>query len=63
MDKSKAVAIYRCRRCGKEFEKPATMLEDISGDNIPQGPVYMYHQCNDEAYGLGDLTGGYVRES
>lgn len=30
-----------------------------NGVDVPVGPVYLYHLCDDGIYGLGDLIGGY----
>ena len=61
MEKSKPVVIYRCRRCGKEFQETGivrgcTQVNDV---DVSVGPVYHYHLCDDGIYGLGDLIGGY----
>lgn len=61
MEKSNPVVIYRCRRCGKEFQETGTVESNmqINGVEVPIGPVYKYHRCDDGIYGLGDLMGGY----
>ena len=62
MEKSKPVVIYRCRRCGKEFHEKGVIRERMLQTNVvdvPVGPVYLYHRCEDGIYGLGDLIGGY----
>lgn len=60
MEKSNPVVIYRCRRCGKEFEKEGIYIGNclVNGVDVPVGPVYTYHHCNDGVYGMGDLIGG-----
>lgn len=61
MEKSNPVVIYRCRRCGKEFQEEGTLNRGMQENDVdvPVGPVYLYHLCNDGIYGLGDLIGGY----
>ena len=31
----------------------------VNGVDVPIGPVYLYHLCNDGIFGLDDLIGGY----
>ena len=61
MEKSNPVVIYRCRRCGKEFHEPGVVGRNtqVDGIDVPVGPVYLYHLCDDGIYGRGDLIGGY----
>lgn len=61
MEKNKSVVIYRCRRCGIEFEREGIYTENckVNDVDVPVGPVYLYHRCEDGIYGLGDLIGGY----
>ncbi|MFR3727657.1 hypothetical protein [Lacrimispora sp.] len=61
MEKSSPVVIYRCRRCGKVFQEKRTLNRgmQVNDVDVPVGPVYLYHLCNDGIYGLGDLIGGY----
>ncbi len=61
MEKNKLIVVYRCRRCGKEFQETGTVERNmqVDGVDVPVGPVYQYHLCDDGIYGLGDLIGGY----
>ena len=61
MEKSNPVVIYRCRRCGKEFQETGIIRGSMqtNGVDVPVGPVYLYHLCDDGIYGLGDLIGAY----
>lgn len=61
MEKSNPVVIYRCRRCGKEFQETGVIRGSVqtNGVDVPVGPVYQYHLCEDGIYGLGGLIGGY----
>lgn len=65
MEKSNPIVIYRCRRCGKEFQEEGTLNRgmQVNGVEVPVGPVYLYHRCDDGIYGLGDLIGGYEVEN
>ncbi len=65
MEMNKPVVIYRCRRCGKKFEKEGTYTGNclVNGIDVSTGPVYTYHHCDDGIYGLGDLIGGYEVEN
>lgn len=65
MEKSNPVVIYRCRRCGKEFQETGVMRGSMqtNGVEVPVGPVYLYHLCDDGIYSLGDLIGGYEVEN
>lgn len=58
---SKPIVIYRCRRCGKEFQETGTVERNmlVNGVDVPVGPVYQYHLCCDGIFGLSDLIGGY----
>jgi|GEM_PF-3442432 len=58
---SKPIVIYRCRRCGKEFQETSTVERNmlVNGVDVPVGPVYQYHLCGDGIFGLSDLIGGY----
>lgn len=53
--------IYRCRRCGKEFQETGVIrgTMQVNDVEVPVGPVYLYHRCDDGIYGMGDLIGGY----
>jgi len=61
LEKSNPVVIYRCRRCGKEFQETGVIRGSMqtNGVDVPVGPVYQYHRSDDGIYGLGDLIGGY----
>jgi hypothetical protein len=61
IEKNGPMVIYRCRRCGKEFQEPGVVGRNtqVDGVEVPVGPVYLYHLCDDGIYGLGDLIGGY----
>lgn len=65
MEKSNPVVIYRCRRCGKEFQETGVIRQSMqtNGVDVPVGPVYLYHLCDDGIYGLGDLIGAYEVEN
>lgn len=61
LEKSNPVVIYSCRRCGKEFQETGVIRGSMqtNGIDVPVGPVYQYHRCDDGIYGLGNLIGGY----
>ena len=60
----KARAIYKCRRCGKEFETDARLMDSmhIDGKDIPVGPLVEAHKCEDGKNGFGDIIGSYLKE-
>lgn len=48
MDKQVAKIIYRCRRCGQEFEKDGVYISEdfkVNGVEVLTGSIYAYHQC------------------
>lgn len=57
-------AIYKCRRCGKEFEIDALLgnYMHIDGKEIPIGPLVEAHKCEDGKNGFGDIIGSYIKE-
>lgn len=65
MNKQLSRVMYRCRRCGQEFEKDGVYISEIfkvNGVEVPTGSIYAYHQCEDGVFGVGDLIAGYIRE-
>lgn len=48
--------IYKCRLCGKEFERE---VYDVGDCRYPTSCIHRQHICNDGRYGLGDLLRSY----
>ena len=65
MEKQIPKVIYRCRRCGKEFETDGIIgligNDKVNDIEVPTNSVWKYHQCDDGVFGIGDLIAGYIK--
>lgn len=55
------VAVFMRGPSGKEVQETGVIRGSMqtNGVDVPVGPVYLYHLCDDGINGLGDLIGGY----
>lgn len=47
--------IYKCRNCGRLFEREAILLKGFSCFNLPTNTVLAPHKCDTGVYGYGDI--------
>lgn len=61
---TKERVIYKCRRCGEEFEIGGVIRNSmhIGDEAITVGPVIRAHKCEDGKNGFGDIIGSYIKE-
>lgn len=44
--------IYKCRNCGKLFQKSAELVKGVP---VPTAPMVWTHKCDIGVYGYGDI--------